>query len=91
MQDCQGTVDPDEQGRATNPYDTPHGEPIASDGSAGGEYVADIDIFGDDARLIAAAPDLLEALKGCLSCEFAVTDKVAIQKADAAIAKAEGR
>lgn len=43
-----------------------------------------------DARLIAAAPDLLEALIGCLECEFSVTDKAAINKARDAIAKATG-
>jgi hypothetical protein len=91
MQDCSGTCWPDAQGRETNPYATPCGYPIADNGSAGGEYNSCIDIDGDDARLIAAAPDLLEALKECLSCEFGVTEKVAIQKAEAAIAKAEGR
>jgi hypothetical protein len=43
-----------------------------------------------NALLIAAAPELLEALKECLNCEFAVTDKAAISKARAAIAKAIG-
>lgn len=41
-----------------------------------------------NARLMAAAPELLEALKECLSCEFAVTEKSAIAQAEAAIAKA---
>jgi hypothetical protein len=43
----------------------------------------------DDARLIAAAPDLLEALKELI----AITDRdhVAWDKAKAAIAKAEGQ
>lgn len=36
---------------------------IHSDGSAGGEYGPDIDVSGPDARLIAAAPDLLAACK----------------------------
>ena len=43
---------------------TPHGEPIAD---GGGSYVlvqaVHIDVNGPDARLIAAAPDLLTALK----------------------------
>lgn len=43
-----------------------------------------------NARLIAAAPELLDALEECLSCEFAVTDKQAIAKARVAIAKATG-
>lgn len=43
-----------------------------------------------NASLIAAASDLLEALIECLECEFAVTDKAAIAKAEAAIAKATG-
>ena len=43
-----------------------------------------------DSRLISAAPDLLAALRECLACEFAVTDKAAIAQARAAIAKATG-
>lgn len=43
-----------------------------------------------DGILRAAAPDLLEALRECLTCEFAVTDKSAIAKAEAAIAQATG-
>lgn len=43
-----------------------------------------------NARLIAAAPELLEALIECLDCEFSVTDRAAINKARAAIAKATG-
>ena len=41
-----------------------------------------------NAQLIAAAPDLLEALIECLECEFAVSEKSVIDKARAAIAKA---
>ncbi len=40
-------------------------------------------------RLHKVNQELLEALKECLNCEFAVTDKAAISKARAAIAKAE--
>jgi hypothetical protein len=42
-------------------------------------------------RLHALNGELLEALKECLNCEFAVTDKAAISKARAVIAKAEGQ
>jgi hypothetical protein len=54
-----------------------------SDGFVRGENEA-------NARLIAAAPELLAALHECLTCEFAVTDKAAIARAEAAIAKALG-
>jgi hypothetical protein len=41
-----------------------------------------------NARLIAAAPDLLEALIECLECEFAVTEKSVVAKARAVIERA---
>lgn len=44
----------------------PNEEWIHSDGSAGGEYSPDIDVDGPNARLIAASPDLLEALERML-------------------------
>lgn len=44
-----------------------------------------------NARLIAAAPELLEALEECLTCEFPVIDRDAVSKARAAIAKATGK
>ena len=65
--------------------------PTPEDVAAGHGYGSTLETCRANARLIAAAPDLLEALKECLSCEFAVTDKAAIEKARSAIAKAEGR
>ncbi len=44
-----------------------NGDPILDDGSAGGEYGVSIDINGPDACLIAAAPDLYQALEAILS------------------------
>lgn len=38
-------------------------EAVHHDGSAWGEYSADIDVEGFDAKLIAAAPELLSALQ----------------------------
>ena len=40
-------------------------------------------------RLSTVNAELLDALKECLNCEFAVTDKAAISKARTAIKKAE--
>ena len=40
-------------------------------------------------RLSVVNAELLDALKECLNCEFAVTDKAAISKARSAIKKAE--
>jgi hypothetical protein len=61
-------------------------------------YIDSLKIKDADARLIAAAPDLLEALKGCLSLQDNVngwvefhTDSDEYAKAKAAIKKAEGR
>ena len=44
-----------------------------------------------NARLIAAAPCLLEALQACIEGEFATTDKAALDLAHAALAKATNR
>ncbi len=64
---------------------------IAFDPSEG-EYMAALDPDTPDARLIAAAPELLEALKTCeaflLSAGFASSDAYA--EASAAIEKATG-
>jgi hypothetical protein len=45
----------------------------------------------DDARLIAAAPELLEALKAMLNAPDEQADIDAIHAAERAIAKAEGK
>ena len=76
------------------------GTVICDDGSAQGEYSAQIDVKGANARLIAAAPELLEALEDAL-IDFdnwaAHEDNhphehlvVWAEKARAAIAKAKG-
>ena len=64
---------------------------VIDDGSAGGEYSASIDVDGPDARLIAAAPDLLEALKDlreAINSRGVIDTVKALKKTDAAIAKA---
>lgn len=58
--------------------------------SVNDEYPKGIPAAEANARVMAAAPDLLAALIECLNCEFAVTDKAAIAMAKAAIAKATG-
>lgn len=83
----------------------PNGEPsyveVHSDGSACGEYGPDIDVHGPDAKLIAAAPDLLAACKQAMHCLTAESEAEwrKSQKWDEApyhflfeaISKAEGR
>lgn len=54
---------------------------VCDDGGAGGEYKAVIDINGPDARLIAAAPDLLAALEG-MQQFFAMPDEGSIDRFD---------
>jgi hypothetical protein len=74
--------------------DGPNGEPIATtDGVPGIE-----DVAGANARLIAAAPDMYEALKTAYQCiEDLGNDRGGwawedvLQEIDAAIAKAEGK
>lgn len=72
---------------------------IIDDGSAYGEYGAVIDVNGDNAKLIAAAPELLEALQELISGyedreHLGMFDMLVhgdlIQKANAAINKALG-
>lgn len=41
---------------------------IIDDGSAGGEYTPVIDVYGPNARLLVAAPDMLEALEAWSAC-----------------------
>ena len=82
---------------------TKTGRVVHSDGSAYGEYDADIDVKGPDARLIAAAPELLEACEALLQInnerepftyagmwEWKKRKYEAEQKARTAIAKARG-
>jgi hypothetical protein len=66
---------------------------IHSDGSACGEYGADIDVHGPDAKLIAAAPDMLQALIGLVvwSKRSNGTSKEVVDKAKSAIEKATGQ
>ena len=67
---------------------------VIDDGSAAGEYSQMIDPEGPDARLIAASPDLLDALQSLVDMDVSyqrgqkVSD--AVDKARAAIAKATG-
>lgn len=65
---------------------------ICDDGSASGEYSPEIDVNGANARLIAAAPELLEALELLeTTCELGLDyDNAIRQVARAAIRKAKG-
>ncbi len=75
--------------RGTSDNGTPHHRVTASDGRgwSGDRYMAVAGCIDEhDARLIASAPELLEALR---ELRYAATDK-AERMADAAIAKATG-
>jgi hypothetical protein len=68
---------------------------IHDDGSAGDEYSPSIDVNGPDGKLIAAAPDLLEALKeftaalvACSSLGLNSEEIAMLKRGEAAIAKA---
>lgn len=65
---------------------------VIDDGSAGGVYLPSIDVNGADARLIAAAPDLLAALQEFVSLfpDIIEGDAVipTIEMAEAAIERA---
>ena len=67
---------------------------VIDDGSAGGEYSPTIDVNGPDARLIAAAPDLLVALERLTIAmsrpAFDAERPNSLLQARAAIAKATG-
>ena len=67
------------------------GDVICDDGSAYGEYGPCIDTEGPDARLLAAAPDLLAALRSAVAWhEEFDRHEIWLGAAHAAIAKAEG-
>lgn len=65
---------------------------ICDDGSASGEYSPEIDVNGANARLIAAAPELLEALEYMLETCPGIDNAgdEARKQARSAIAKARG-
>ena len=47
--------------------------------------------LANDGRLIAAAPDMLEALKAVAECKFCILCQTCRNKVDAVIDKVEGR
>lgn len=86
------TPGPWQHGKLSDDIITDSGEPIASPPD---DY--DEDVWPANARLIAAAPDLLNVLRQMVVLYDGVRDmigasvKAKLERADAAIAKAEGR
>lgn len=70
----------------------PTGEMVCDDGSAGGEYSRAVEPDGPNGRLLAAAPDLLAALRVLVGeMEIEGYDTGGMSHAYAALAKAVGR
>jgi hypothetical protein len=59
-------------------------------GNVGWKPITDLDEAKANARLMAAAPELLEALKAFLEDTLAPVNTLAMMRAEAIIAKAEG-
>lgn len=79
-------------GRCSSAIVGKNGEPIVLFDPSDGEYEVALDPKSANARLIAAAPDLLEALEGMIE-GFDVDDRYAseaVLKARAALKKATG-
>ena len=66
-----------------------HGQIISPEG----EHIASVSMYPivANARLLAAAPELLEACKAMLAADDELDYPVVVKQARAAIAKAEGR
>ena len=63
---------------------------IIDDGSAGGEYLPVIASHHPNAHLIAAAPEMYEALQGMLAAWCGPKKSVIVDQAKEALAKARG-
>jgi hypothetical protein len=82
-------------GRSSNAIVGKNGEPVVLFDPSGGEYAEALDPRSADARLIAAAPELLEALQILAEHDFGTTGwtpllESAAIKGRAAIRKATG-